>query len=166
MSAEHVVLMGVSGSGKTTVGELLARVLHAEFVDGDSLHPAENLRKMEAGIPLDDKDREPWLQAVGRKLSERRTAPLVVACSALKKSYREILRSADPTVKFVLLDGSEELLRERLARRAGHFMPPSLLRSQLETLEPLDAAECGITLDIAETPDALAGKAAAWLRDT
>jgi gluconokinase len=164
MRAPHVVVMGVSGSGKSTVGELLARNVGAEFIDADSLHPAENLRKMKAGIPLDDADREPWLQDVGQKLFQGRDVALVIACSALKRSYRNILRSADPTVCFVALHGSEELLRERLVRRAGHFMPSALLRSQLDTLEPLGPGECGMTLDIIETPDDLAHQAAAWLK--
>ncbi|MDQ6625056.1 MAG: gluconokinase [Verrucomicrobiota bacterium] len=166
MVAPHVVVMGVSGSGKSTVGALLAQKLGTRFLDADSLHPAQNLAKMEAGIPLDDVDREPWLQTVGQKLLEARAIPLVVACSALRKSYRDIVRAADPTVRFILLHGSEALLTERLATREGHFMPVTLLQSQLKTLELLDDDECGITLDIIESADGLATKAAAWLLAT
>ncbi len=158
--------MGVSGSGKSTVGALLAQKLGTRFLDADSLHPAQNLAKMEAGIPLDDVDREPWLQTVGQKLLEARAIPLVVACSALRKSYRDIIRAADPTVRFILVHGSEALLTERLATREGHFMPVTLLQSQLKTLELLDDDECGITLDIIESADGLATKAAAWLLAT
>jgi carbohydrate kinase (thermoresistant glucokinase family) len=159
---QHVVVMGVSGSGKSTIGALLAQKLGATFVDGDLLHPESNVAKMAAGTPLNDADRKPWLEAVGQRLAGAGES-LVIACSALKKSYRNIIRAADPTARFVLLEGPRELLSERLAGRAGHFMPPTLLQSQLDTLEQLDPDESGVVLDISGKPEELAGKAAAFL---
>lgn len=155
--------MGVSGCGKSTVGELLARRMNAEFIDGDSLHSVSNVAKMQAGTPLNDEDRKPWLEAVGQKLADAGDRPIVVACSALKKSYRDIIRVADPTACFILLHGSRALLSERLRTRSGHFMPASLLESQLRTLEGLRPDEAGFVLDIAHTPDELATQAAAKL---
>ena len=163
VKAQHVVVMGVSGSGKSTIGELLAQELGATFIDGDFLHPQGNVVKMAAATPLNDADRKPWLEAIGHKLVQAGNVSLVIACSALKKSYRDIIRAADPTARFVLLDGPRELLSERLARRLGHFMPPSLLQSQLETLEPLDSDEPGVVLDISDTPKELARQGAALL---
>ncbi|MEO6533717.1 MAG: gluconokinase [Pseudolysinimonas sp.] len=141
-----VVVMGVSGSGKTTVGAALADALGLRFVDGDALHPAANVAKMAAGIPLDDADRAPWLDAIGTLLA---AGPLVVACSALKRSYRDRLRVAAPALQLVFLDGSPELLASRMAARPGHFMPTSLLRSQLATLERPAPDENALTADIA-----------------
>lgn len=157
------MVMGVSGSGKSTVGELLAQELGATFIDSDSLHPEANVAKMAAGTPLNDDDRKPWLEAIGQKLAQAGDESLVIACSALKKSYRDIIRTADPTARFVHLDGPRELLSERVATRRAHFMPPSLLQSQLETLERLDSDESGVVLDISEKPKELARKAAAML---
>lgn len=163
-SACHVVVMGVSGSGKTTVGKLLAQEIGGSFIDGDDLHPEANVAKMAAGIPLGDADRAPWLEMIGEEFVRAGEKSLVVACSALKKSYREILRRADPAVRFVLLEGSRELLAARLgARSSGHFMPPSLLQSQLETLEPLEPDEAGFALNIARAPEELARDAASRL---
>lgn len=155
--------MGVSGSGKTTVGQLLAEELGARFVDADSLHPQANVAKMAAGEPLRDEDRQPWLKVVGQQLATAKGASLVMACSALKKAYRDVIRAGDPSARFVLLHGNEALLSERLAARKGHFMPASLLRSQLDNLEPLHASEAGITLDIADPPERLARRAAGLL---
>lgn len=141
-----VVVMGVSGSGKTTVGAALAGALGLPFVDGDALHPAANVAKMAAGIPLDDADRAPWLDAVGAVLA---AGPVVVACSALKRIYRDRLRAAAPALELVFLDGSRELLASRMAARPGHFMPASLLDSQLATLERPAPDEHPVTVDVA-----------------
>lgn len=154
-----VIVMGVSGSGKSTVGELLAQDAGVPFLDGDDLHPEANRRKMAEGHALDDDDRRPWLEQVGRALAARPEGGPVVACSALKRSYRDVLRAAAPDAVFVHLAGDHELLAERLGGREGHFMPSSLLASQLRTLEPLGDDERGITLDIADDPVALADAA-------
>ena len=165
MPVYHVVVMGVSGAGKSTVGKLLAREIGASFIDGDDLNPEANVAKMAAGKPLDDADREPWLEAIAKEFGRAGEKSLVVACSALKKSYREIIRQADPTVRFVFLEGSRELLAARLAARSsGHFMPPSLLQSQLDTLEPLETDESGFALNVAQTPEELAREAARLLK--
>ncbi|WP_372446472.1 gluconokinase [Streptomyces spirodelae] len=148
-----VVVMGVSGSGKSTVGEWLAQVLDLPFADADDFHPEHNIRKMSAGVPLDDADREPWLDAMADWLADRTAGGAVLVCSALKRRYRERLRRASPRLFFVHLDGSYELIAARLARRRGHFMPPSLLRSQFEALEPLGRDERGATVSVAGTPD-------------
>ena len=136
--------MGVSGSGKTTLGDALSRALGRPFVDADTLHPPANVAKMSAGIPLDDADRAPWLAAVAGWLRQHPGG--VVACSALKRRYRDVLRAAGP-VRFVHLHLPEGALAARLVGRAPHFMPGSLLRSQLEALEPLGPDERGLTLD-------------------
>ena len=154
-----VVVMGVSGSGKTTVGAALADALGLRFVDGDALHPAANVAKMAAGIPLGDADRAPWLDAIGAVLA---AGPVVVACSALKRAYRDRLRAAAPGLQLVFLDGDRALLASRMAARPGHFMPTSLLDSQLATLERPDHDEHALTADIAppaeEIVTALAGR--------
>ena len=150
--------MGVSGSGKTTVGEALAARLHWRFVEGDDLHPPENVAKMASGISLEDADRWPWLVRVGACIREslERGTPLVVACSALKASYRERLQVADPRVLLVSLEGSPALLAERLRGRKGHFMPPALLPSQLATLElPSDALRVDIAQSVEQQVDAI-----------
>jgi gluconokinase len=148
-----IVLMGVSGSGKTTVGVPLAQALGGEFVEGDDYHPPANIAKMRQGIPLEDADRRPWLATlsaeIGRWLAAGRT--VVLACSALKRSYRAILRDGRPGVRFVHLTGSAPLIRARLAGRQGHYMPASLLDSQLAALEePLDAIVVAIDRPPAE----------------
>jgi gluconokinase len=153
-----VVLMGVSGSGKTTVGQLLARDLGWTFIDADDYHPAANVEKMRRGIPLDDDDRRPWLQALRRRVDEAcdRGEDVVLACSALKHAYQEYLQHHAPRcVRYVYLSGSEELIRRRLAARTGHFMNPGLLHSQFETLEPPDDA---LRVDITPAPDVIAAE--------
>jgi gluconokinase len=151
VSGVRVVVMGVSGSGKSTVGALVAEALGAGFVDGDDLHPAANVEKMRQGIPLTDEDREPWLRAVGRTLADAGPAGMVVACSALKRTYRDLIRAEAPGTFFAELDGGRDLLAERMIR-PGHFMPASLLDSQLATLESLQPDEEGVRLDVSEAP--------------
>lgn len=149
-----LVVMGVSGSGKSTVGAALAQRLRVPFVDADTLHPAANIAKMAAGQPLDDDDRYPWLEKVGQWLAGHREGA-VVSCSALKRRYRDQLRAHCPGVEFVHLRGSAELIGARLAARTDHFMPVALLRSQLKTLEPLGPDEAGMTVDVAPGIDAI-----------
>ena len=142
--------MGVSGSGKSTIGALLAQALGIPFTDADGLHPQANIEKMASGVPLTDADRRPWLALVGQALADAGTAGtgLVIACSALKRVYRDAIRAAAPEVRFVHLDGTLEVLSERMAGRTEHFMPPALLRSQLATLENLHWDEPGFTVDL------------------
>ncbi|RSO57299.1 gluconokinase [Acinetobacter lactucae] len=149
-----VIAMGVCGTGKTLIGELLSEQLACEFLDGDTLHSAANKSKMSQGIPLSDEDRMPWLQAIRKVIEEKQQAgeTAVFTCSSLKRVYRDILRGSDQNVQFVYLKGSYELLQQRLAERAGHFFDPSLLQTQLDTLEEPDAHEA-ITIDIALTPE-------------
>lgn len=152
----RVVVMGVSGSGKSTIGALIAHELGVPFVDGDALHPIENVRKMAGGTPLDDADRAPWLRAVGRALAEA-DGGLVIACSALKRAYRDLIASEAPGAVFIHLAGSRAVLAARMEGRTDHFMPAALLDSQLATLEPLAADERGATIDIdAPVDDVLA----------
>lgn len=146
--------MGVSGSGKSTVGAALARRLRVPFVDADSLHPPANIAKMAAGEPLDDDDRYPWLDKVGEWLAGHCDGG-VVSCSALKRRYRDQLRTHCPQVEFLHLAGSPALISGRLAARTGHFMPAALLRSQFDALEPLGADEAGATIDVGPGVDAI-----------
>jgi gluconokinase len=158
-----VVLMGVSGSGKTTIGRLLAQALDAEFVEGDAYHPPENIEKMRRGIPLEDADRWPWLEILRAEIDRWLAAgrKVVLACSALKQRYREVLAKGRPEVRFVHLQGDRALIRLRLDQRRGHYMPAVLLDSQLAALErPADA----ITVDVAGTPEAIAAEIVQALR--
>ncbi|GAA1155210.1 gluconokinase [Microbacterium oxydans] len=141
-----IVVMGVSGAGKTTVGRDLAHRLGVSFIDADDLHGSENVAKMAAGIPLDDDDRWPWLDRVGVALAA--DPGVVIACSALKRRYRDRLRASAPDTVFVHLDAPKERVTEQATARRGHFMPPALLASQLQTLEPLGADEDGITVTV------------------
>jgi carbohydrate kinase (thermoresistant glucokinase family) len=151
---QAIIVLGVSGSGKTTVGRELAEHLGFEFCDADDLHSAANIEKMASGHPLTDDDRLPWLNTVGQHIAEteRQSGGIVVACSALKRSYRDILRRYDESAFFVHLDGTFELIASRIAARTHHFMPPSLLSSQFATLEALGADEVGVTINIDEDP--------------
>ena len=157
-----VVVMGVASCGKTSVGELLAEKLSAHFIEGDRLHPAANVAKMSAGNPLTDEDRWPWLKAVGESLAGRE--PAVASCSALKRVYREaIAKAAQRPVYFIYLHGSKELLEQRIGARKGHFMPASLLESQLATLQIPAPDEMALKLDITFAANELADQAKAWL---
>lgn len=153
----RVCVMGVSGAGKTVVGTLLADALAVPFLEGDALHPPENVRRMAQGIPLTDDDRRGWLHAIADRIAEaRRTSSgLVVACSALKRAYREVLRGADGELRFVHLSGEAGLIRRRLGQRVGHYMPASLLDSQLATLEVPEVDEHVWTFDVADAPPAI-----------
>jgi gluconokinase len=161
MDADHphptvtVVVMGVSGSGKTTVAKEIARRLGREYAEGDDFHPAHNVEKMRAGIPLTDDDRAPWLRELADWIGEheRMGRSVVVTCSALKRSYRDLLRAGHPSVWFAHVSADAELLRERVEQRKNHYMPASLLDSQLATLEPLQPDEPGVTVSAAGAPD-------------
>ena len=150
-----VIVMGVSGSGKTTVARALAEHLGCELLEGDDLHPVANVDAMAAGTPLTDAERTPWLEAIGRWIDVRaaRGVGAVVTCSALRRSYRDLLRDGRPTVCFCHLSVDPALLERRMAHRSGHFMPASLLPSQLATLEPLAPDEPGITVSAGAPPE-------------
>jgi gluconokinase len=150
----NIVVMGVAGSGKTTVAALLAGRLGASFAEGDEFHPPENVAKMSQGIPLDDADRWPWLATIRDWLSSEHDAgrSAVVPASSLRRAYRDLLREAHGGVLFVHLTGSRALLTERIQGRAGHFMKPEMLESQLATLEPLGEDEAGLVVDVTPRP--------------
>ncbi|MGY4650628.1 gluconokinase [Mycobacterium sp. URHB0021] len=153
--ASPIVVMGVSGSGKSTVGAALAQRLRVPFADADDFHPPANVAKMTAGEALTDDDRYPWLEAIGQWLAERCESGAVMSCSALKRKYRDQLRRHCADVVSLHLSGSPEVIGRRQASRPGHFMPASLLASQFETLEPLDPDERGITIDVDQDIDAI-----------
>jgi gluconokinase len=155
---QHLVVMGVAGSGKSTAARLLAQRLGWLCAEGDDFHPATNVARMAAGIPLTDDERWPWLRAIAAWIAEQDEAGTnsVVTCSALKRSYRDVLAAAGGRVRFVHLVGDPALLAERMGRRTDHFMPPSLLPSQLATLEPLAPDEDGVVVPIGASPEAVA----------
>ncbi|MFF6914199.1 gluconokinase, GntK/IdnK-type [Streptomyces sp. NPDC012466] len=157
--APLVVVMGVSGSGKTTVGRSLARRLGVPYAEGDDFHPPHNVAKMRAGHPLDDEDRRPWLEEIARWLAGHADSGGVVTCSALKRRYRDRLVSAAPRTFFLHLDGSPELIAARITARRGHFMAPELLRSQFADLEPMGEDEAGAAIPIDGTPEETAALA-------
>jgi gluconokinase len=147
-----LVVMGVSGSGKSTVGAALAQRLGVPFADADDLHPAANIAKMSRGEPLDDRDRQPWLETIGGWLAAHPGGG-VVSCSALKRKYRDQLRTHVPGLELLHLQGSREVIARRQASRPGHFMPASLLTSQFATLEPLEPDELGLVIDVDQPVD-------------
>ncbi len=150
-----VVVMGVSGSGKSTVGAAVAQRLRVPYADADDLHPQANIEKMTAGKALDDHDRHPWLETVGEWLAGQDEAGGVMSCSALKRKYRDQLRHHASRVEFLLLHGTLEVIARRQASRPGHFMPASLLQSQFATLEPLAPDENGLVVDVDQSVDAI-----------
>ena len=149
-----LVVMGVSGSGKSTVGAAVAQRLRVPFADADDFHPPANIAKMTAGQALDDDDRRPWLEAIGEWLAAHPDGA-VISCSALKRSYRDQLRHHAPEVAFLHLQGERDVIARRQASRPGHFMPASLLTSQFATLEPLQPDERGVVIDVDQSVDAI-----------
>jgi gluconokinase len=148
-----VVVMGVAGSGKTSVGAALAARLGLDYADADAFHSQANVAKMAGGHPLNDDDRRPWLEAIGVWLAAHDQAGGVASCSALRRAYRDVLRKAAPRVRFLHLDGDPSVVAQRVASRRDHFMPASLVRSQLKTLEPLESDETGSRLDLSAPVD-------------
>lgn len=157
-----VVVMGVAGSGKTTIAEMLAAHLGWPLAEADDFHSPANVARMSAGLPLTDDDRAPWLLSLRDWITSERK-DVVITCSALRRRYRDVLQEADERVRFLHLHGTPAMLAERMGARAGHFMPPALLTSQLATLEPLEPDEDGVTVDISGTPGAITERAAATL---
>ncbi|MEU4677632.1 gluconokinase [Micromonospora sp. NPDC023737] len=157
----HVVVMGVSGAGKTTVARGISEATGLLFAEADEFHPAENVARMRAGVPLDDAARLPWLRELAGWMAARAAEgrSTVLACSALRRSYRDVLRHGPPGVDFVHLDGPAEVIGDRMARRTGHFMPASLLESQLATLEPAEPDESVLVLDVSLSPEQLVAAA-------
>ncbi len=157
----HFVFMGVSGSGKTSVAERTAERLELPFAEADVFHPEANIGKMSAGVALTDEDRWPWLRELAGWIAahEKLGESTVMACSALKRTYRDVLRSGAPGVHFLHMHGPEEVIGARIGAREGHFMPPGLLRSQLDALQLLDPDEAGLELDVRGDLDALAAEA-------
>lgn len=152
---QALVVMGAAGAGKSRIGSGLAAALQVPFIEGDAFHPPENIALMAAGTPLTDADRHGWLLALSRELRDARAAAhgVVLACSALRRRYRDLLRAGDDSVRFIFLTTNADVLRERLASRSGHYMPASLIDSQLEALEPPEADERAWAYDADTNPD-------------
>ncbi|MET9514112.1 gluconokinase [Streptomyces sp. NPDC002994] len=164
MNSPHVVVvMGVAGTGKTTIGPLLAARLGVPYAEGDDFHPPANIAKMSAGTPLDDSDRWPWLDAIGQWAHSRAGLGGVVSSSALKRAYRDRLRTAAPDAVFLHLTGDRELIEERMRERRGHFMPTALLDSQYAALQPLQEDEAGVSVDVSGSVDDITERAVAAL---
>ncbi|GEB47532.1 gluconokinase [Streptomyces cacaoi] len=163
-TAPVVVVMGVAGTGKTTVGELLAGRLGVPYAEADAFHPPANIAKMSSGTPLDDADRAPWLDAIGAWAAGRLGHGGVVSCSALKRGYRDRLRAGYPELFFLHLTGERALISRRMEQRRDHFMPTALLDSQFATLEPLQPDECGAVVRVDAGPEAVASRAVDALR--
>jgi gluconokinase len=153
-----IVVMGVAGSGKSTIADMFAQQLGWTRIEGDDLHPPENVAKMAAGTPLTDAHREPWLRLICQRINQTE-GNQVITCSALRRGYRDILRTADARVRFLHLSGSADVLAARIGARTDHFMPPTLLTSQLDTLEPLTPNEDGVVVDIEGTPTEIVARA-------
>lgn len=153
--SQFVIVMGVSGSGKTTLAEGIAKTMGWIFAEGDDFHSEANVEKMRSGVPLTDDDRWPWLRSIGEWIDGHESGgrSAVITCSALRRVYRDLLREGRPTVKFCHIDVPQDVLERRLAARTGHYMPPSLLPSQLATLEPLQSDEPGIVVEARGTPE-------------
>ena len=165
---QPIVVMGVSGSGKSTVGAALAQHLGYDFIDADTLHSTKNIEKMAHGIALGDEDRWPWLRAVGERLQTgvSKERGVVVACSALKRAYRDLLRDYEPRLFFVFLDGPHSILQSRVDDRSEGFMAPSLLGSQLATLEALESDELGVRVTIEKSIDVIVDAVLATVEPT
>ena len=165
MTGRSIIVMGVSGCGKSTIGEGIARKLHAKFIDGDDLHPKANIQKMANGIPLNDDDRAPWLERIrdAAYSIENKNEIGVIVCSALKKQYREQIREGNQHIQFVFLDGSKSLILNRMRARTGHFMRETMLDSQLETLERPTEEKDVITVSIDKSIQEIINEAAAHL---
>lgn len=161
---KHVVVMGVSGNGKSTIGSWLAKETGRVFIEGDAFHPPANIEKMSGGTPLTDEDRKPWLLALAAEIRRLDAAgqQSVMGCSALRRQYRDWLREGDPELFFLHLDADYDTILTRMQRRE-HFMPPSLLRSQFDTLEPLEDDERGATISVSAPPDQVVATALATM---
>ena len=163
-----VIVMGVCGTGKTTVGRLIAERIGARFEEGDRFHPKANVEKMSRGEPLDDEDRWPWLESIGESIDEWQRAgeDVVLACSALKERYREILLGDRPDMRLVHLHGTQDLISERMAQRQHHFMPASLVPSQFAALEPPAPDAHVFAADVVQSPEAIADEITQWIGES
>ncbi|MCW3478645.1 gluconokinase [Neisseriaceae bacterium JH1-16] len=162
MNKPNIVVMGVAGCGKSSLGQALSEALGATFIEGDSFHPPENIARMAAGIPLTDDDRAGWLTRLAERLADGRSHGecMVLACSALKRRYRDKLREGDPGLLFVHLSGTPQLIAERMAERSAHFMPQSLIESQFGDLEALQTDELAVVCDIQQSLETIRDRVA------